>query len=166
MLSLFVTANALACMNIPIADTALSPIGKARFKKAFISLYDASLCANTAPFDFEENKSSSFSLALEYRRGFTSEQLVKATIVEMSRLSKRDKSEFDALKTPLASCFPNVKKGDNITGVSINADQAKFYLNSNLVCDIKWQGFQNDFFGIWLSDDTRSPNKSKALRGL
>lgn len=166
MLSLFATASALACMNIPMADTPLSPIGKARFKKAFISLYDASLCAGPPPFDLQLNNDKPFALALEYQRKFTSAQLVKATIVEMSRLSGRDKIEFADIKTPLAQCFPDVTKGDTITGVSINADQAKFYLNSTLVCGIKWTGFQEDFFGIWLSDNTRSPRQSRILRGL
>ncbi|MBL4869882.1 MAG: chalcone isomerase family protein [Robiginitomaculum sp.] len=168
MLSIFALASVLACMNTPITITAtpLLPVGKARFNKAFISLYDASLCANSTPFYFEDNKSKTFALSLEYRRGFTSEQLVKATIIEMARLSNRKKSEFETLKTPLAECFPTVKKGDNITGVSIDANSAKFYLNANLSCEIEWENFQNDFFGIWLSNDTRSPKKSRRLRGL
>ena len=161
MLNLFFAA-ALACMAIPLPDAKAEPIGEASFKKAIFHLYDASLCADKTPFTME----GKFSLTLDYKRKFKSGQLVNATIVEMSRLSGRDKSEFSALKQPITACFPDVKKGDQITGVSLGASTAEFYLNGQPSCDIEWDGFRHDFFGIWLSDNTRAPKKSRRLRGL
>lgn len=166
MLSVLASAAALSCMSTPMAGADLNPVGKAAFKKAFIYLYDASLCASDTPFSWTQNKDGEFSLALDYKRKFSSKQLVKATIVEMSRLSGQDKAVFASLKAPIAACFPDVKKGDQIIGVSLGENEAKFYYNGALSCEIKWDGFRENFFGIWLSDDTRMPKKSKRLRGV
>jgi len=163
MLNLIFAAGAtLACLATPLPGTTAKPIGEASFKKAIFHLYDASLCADKTPFTME----GKFSLTLDYKRKFTSDQLVKATMVEMSRLSGRDKSEFTALKGPITACFPDVKKGDQITGVSLSDSSANFYLNGKPSCEIEWDGFRHDFFGIWLSDNTRAPKKSRRLRGL
>lgn len=159
---IFAASTTLACLATPLPGIKAKPVGEASFKKAIFVLYDASLCADKTPFTME----GKFSLTLDYKRKFSSDQLVKATIVEMSRLSGRDKSEFAALKQPITACFPDVKKGDQITGVSLGKNTAKFYLNGKLSCDIEWNGFRHDFFGIWLSDNTRAKKQSRRLRGL
>ena len=166
MLSVLASAAALSCMSTPMADANLNPVGEAAYKKAFFYLYDASLCARETPFSWAQNKDGEFSLALDYKRKFSSEQLVKATIVEMSRLSGQDKAVFAKLETPMADCFPDVEKGDQIIGVSLGENEAKFYYNGTPSCEIKWDGFRENFFGIWLSDNTRMPKKSKRLRGV
>ena len=109
-----------------MGDAQLNPVGEAAFKKAFIYLYDASLCASDTPFSWEQNKDGEFSLALDYKRKFSSAQLVKATIGEMSRLSGQEKADFASLQIPMAECFPDVKKGDQIIGVSLGKDEANF----------------------------------------
>jgi len=159
---LFAASTALACLATPLPSAKPKPIGHASFKKAVFHLYDASLCADEKPFSMDR----SFSLTLDYKRSFKSSQLVKATIIEMVRISGREKSEFTALIQPIKTCFPDVKKGDQITGVSLGENIARFYLNGAPSCEIEWDGFRSDFFGIWLSENTRTPRKSKLLRGL
>ncbi len=149
-----------------MGDVPLNPVGEVAVKKFFIHVYDASLCASEAPFIWTKNKDGAFSLALDYKRDFSSDDLVKATIGEMARLSGQDKAEFSSLQFPLAECFPNVEKGDQIIGVSHGEDEAKFYYNGALSCEVKRDGFRKNFFGIWLSDNTKMPRKSKRLRGV
>lgn len=166
MLSVLASAAALSCMSAPMGDVPLNPVGEITVKKFFIHVYDASLCASETPFIWTNNKDGAFSLALDYKRDFSSDDLVKATIVEMSRLSGQEKANFANLKTPMAACFPDVKNGDQIIGVSLGEDEAKFYYNGALSCEIKQDRFRDNFFGIWLSDNTRMPRKSKRLRGV
>ena len=162
MISLLASAAGLACMSAPLPPQTLHPIGEANFKKAFFNLYDASLCASTPEFTWD----STFAITLDYNRGFSSKQLTKATIVEMARLSGQDEETFDPIRQTVSQCFPDVEKNDQITGISLGADQAVFYKNGSQTCDVKWDGFREHFFGIWLSDESRSEKKSRRLRGL
>jgi hypothetical protein len=162
MFSLVASAAAFACLNAPLPETKLKPVGSVAYKKAFFHLYDISLCSDTGAFDWN----SPFAITLDYKRNFSSELIVKATMVEMSRLSGRDKEEFEPLRPTVDKCFPDVKKGDQIIGVSLGADAAKFYYNGKLSCEVDWVGFNEDFFGMWLADESRAPRKSKVLRGL
>jgi hypothetical protein len=125
-------------------------------------LYDVSLCAGQDSFEWE----NPFAITLDYKRNFSSDIIVKATMVEMARLSGREQQEFEPLRPIVTKCFPDVGKGDSITGVSLGEDKAKFYYNGTISCEIDWPGFREDFFGIWLSDESRTPRKSKILRGL
>ena len=162
MLSIIASATALACLNAPIPDTELKPVGQVAYKKAVFHLYDISLCSSDKTFDWD----NPFAITLDYKRKFSSELIVKATMVEMSRLSGREKDEFEPLRPIVDKCFPNVTKGDQITGVSLSEDKAKFYYNGKQSCEVEWAGFREDFFGIWLADESRAPRKSKVLRGL
>lgn len=145
-----------------MSETELKPIGEVAFKKAFFHLYDISLCAEKETFGWDQP----FAITLEYKRNFSSDLIVKATMVEMSRLSGREQSEFEPLRSKVTQCFPDVGKGDQITGVSLDEDKAAFYFNGTMSCEIDWVGFREDFFGIWLADESRAPRKSKVLRGL
>ncbi|NNC37269.1 MAG: hypothetical protein HKO02_07425 [Hyphomonadaceae bacterium] len=162
MFGLVASAAAYACLAAPLPATDLKPVGSVAYKKAIFHLYDISLCSDTGTFQWD----NPFVITLKYKRKFSSEMIVKATMVEMSRLSGRDQSEFEPLRPTVDKCFPNVKKGDQITGVSMGPDEAKFYYNGELTCEVKWAGFNEDFFGIWLADESRAPRKSKVLRGL
>ena len=162
MFSLIISAAAMSCLNAPLPATEVKPVGSVAYKKAFFHLYDISLCSDTGAFDWD----SPFAITLDYKRDFSSKLIVKATMVEMSRLSGRKKQEFEPLRPTVDKCFPDVEKGDQITGVSTGSDTAKFYYNGKLSCEVEWTGFNEDFFGIWLADESRAPRKSKVLRGL
>jgi hypothetical protein len=149
-------------MSAPLPEPKLNPIGEVSYKKAIFHLYDISLCGEKNEFNWNDP----FAITLNYKRKFSSEMIMKATMVEMPRLSGRKSDEFEPLREPVSKCFPDVKKGDEITGISHSDDRATFYHNGVKTCDIEWDGFREDFFGIWLSDDSRAPRKSKALRGL
>lgn len=162
MLSFIAAAAAFSCLNAPVPQTELKPVGSVAYKKAIFHLYDISLCSDTGAFDWN----SPFAITLDYKRDFSSELIVKATMVEMSRLSGREKEVFEPLRPTVDKCFPDVQKGDQITGVSLGANAAKFYFNGELSCEVEWTGFNEDFFGIWLADESRAPRKSRVLRGL
>lgn len=152
----------MACISAPLPVDEIKPIGDASFKKAIFHLYDASLCAGQDSFVWE----NPFAITLDYKRKFSSDMIVKATMIEMARLSGREQQEFETLRPTVTQCFPDVVKGDIITGISLDENKAEFYLNGTRSCEVDWPGFREDFFGIWLSDESRAPRKSKVLRGL
>jgi len=162
VINFLASATTLACMAAPLPEPKLNPIGEVSFKKAIFHLYDISLCAEKKIFNWDDQ----FAITLNYKRNFTGKMIMKATMVEMPRLSGRPEKDFEPLRAPVSKCFPDVKKGDEITGISHTKDTATFYHNGTKTCDIKWAGFREDFFGIWLSDESRAPRKSRVLRGL
>ena len=161
MINLAALIATLGCLAAPLGDMNMRELGSAKYKRAFIKLYDASLCSTEASFTWDEP----FALALEYRREFKGSTIVGATIHEMARLSGQEKDAIEPLRETISQCFPDVGKGDQITGVSEDADRARFYLNGEMTCEVEWPGFRDHFFGIWLGEDTREPNKSMRLKG-
>ena len=151
-----------SCLKAPMPDIALKAQGQATYKKAFIKLYDASLCTGGPEFNMEEP----FAIALDYRMKFSSEQIAGAGIHEMARFARKDKEDFAPLLPILEECFPDVGKGDQIIGVSEGVNTARFYYNEQPSCNVDYPNFRELFFGIWLGDETRAPNKARRLKGL
>lgn len=162
MLSLIIgAAAAVNCAAAPINAPDMTVTGQAKYTKAIFHLYDASLCAR----DTQAPAKGEFAIVLDYARSFKSAQMVKATIVEMPRLSGRPTADFEPLRPLLQRCFPDVKKGDRIVGMSPEEGRAQFFHNGKETCLINWKNFRHDFFGIWLSDNSRVSKNAKKLRG-
>ena len=83
----------------------------------------------------------------------------------MSRISGVEMDDVEPVRETMNSCFPDVEKGDQITGLSRGPDSADFYVNGQLACQVEWPQFRESFFGIWLGDQSRAPKKQKRLLG-
>ena len=59
--------------------------------------------------------------------------------------------------------FPDVQRGDRITGVHTPGQGARFYLNGQWIGDVADDTFSRRFFGIWLSTKTSQPRLREAL---
>ncbi len=162
MFNLVLTTAVAACIASPIENSEMNLFGETTYKRAFIKLYDAALCGPSEGFSIED----SFALTLRYRRNFSSDQIVGASIHEMARLSNQKKSDIEPLRESLQQCFPDVKKGDILTGISEGPNKASFYLNDALSCQIEWSGFRDQFFGIWIGAETREPKRARKLMGI
>lgn len=136
-------------------------IGSSSYSVAFVSLYDATLWGPEEEFRWEQP----FALELSYSRKIRGDKLAETTISEMARLTGKTEKDFAMLTGPLGKCFPDVVRGDRITGVSRGQNTASFYHNSRKTCDITWPDFRSQFFGIWLGENSRAPLKSAELRG-
>ena len=63
----------------------------------------------------------------------------------------------------MRALFPDVKKGDRITGVHQSATGAVFWSNGRLLGEVRDPQFAKLFFGIWLSPQTSQPQLRRAL---
>ncbi len=136
--------------------------GEATYRAAFFKLYHAALWTEPPAYS-PDNR---FALSLEYKRGFSAERLANASIVEMARITGQDEDMFEPIRAPLTECFADVERGDRITGVALGPDTAAFYFNGEKRCDLEWPSLRLAFFGIWLSDESRAPEKAAILRGV
>ena len=46
------------------------------------------------------------------------------------------------LRAQFEQCFPNIARGDRVTGVSTGPNTARFYHNGAHRCDIEWPNFR------------------------
>lgn len=147
-----------ASLALPSAINAPTRIGAANFSLLGMPIYSASLFTeNGAAY----SPSAPFILELTYKRGVSQANLIKATVTELNRMH----DGAGGLEGQLPSCFRDVAAGDRFAAVNVSASQVDLYLNDQKTCSLTGDGASSRFMGIWLSDQSRAPELSRALRG-
>lgn len=136
-------------------------VGEARYNLLTIPLFHAELWTANGAFSWDRN----FALTLTYDRAITSRALLSRTVTEMTQRGAGDAASLAPFVDRLRPCFPDVARGDRITGVSTGANTARFYLNGAQRCEVEWPGLRRNFFGIWLDARGGQRGMSERLRG-
>jgi hypothetical protein len=136
-------------------------VGQANYQMLGVRIFAAELYTNGG-FSWERP----FALTLTYDRSARQTILLNRSISEMSQRGAGNARTLAPLRAQLARCFPNVARGDRITGVSTGPNSARIYHNGAQRCEVNWPGFRRHFFGIWLDGrDGRAAELSAQLRG-
>lgn len=136
--------------------------GEASYHLLGIHLFDAEAYAPDGDFSWERP----FALTLRYEHSARQSTLVNRSMREMSQRGGGNAQTLAPLRAQLERCFPNIARGDRVTGVSTGANTARFYYNGAQRCEVNWPGFRRAFFGIWLDGrDGRAAELSAQLRG-
>ena len=136
--------------------------GTARLRYWGFDVYDANLYA-PAGFDIQRFEGQRFGLELNYLRGFKGSDIAERSIDEMKGLATLDPAQAQRWQVAMGALFPDVQRGDRITGVHVPGRGARFYLNERLLGEIADDAFSRSFFGIWLSPRTSQPRMREAL---
>ena len=136
-------------------------VGAAPYRLLGITVFDAELFAAEGAFSWQRP----FALSLTYARSARSATIVNRSISEMSQRGAGSAAQLAPLRQQLGACFPNVARGDRITGVSTGVNTARFYVNGARSCDVEWPNFRRHFFGIWLDARGGQAAMSARLRG-
>ena len=139
-------------------------VGKARLRYWGFDVYDASLWARPG-FDIGQFETQRFGLELAYLRDFKGADIAERSIDEMNDLATIEPAQATRWTQAMSSLFPDVKRGDRITGVHVPGSGARFYLNGKLLGEVADDAFSRLFFGIWLSEQTSAPKLRLALLG-
>lgn len=153
---------ALARTGHPEIASELGParmLGASRYQVLAWSVFDAELWSANHRFSWDEP----FAVSLTYRRDFERDALVARSVSGMAERAQIGSRQV--LSERLRSCFADVRAGDRLTGVSLSADTARFFLNGRRTCDLTWPGFSRSFFGIWLDAQGEDRRFSARLRG-
>lgn len=164
MLALMLAATpALAApAEVSAALPGAAKVGEARYQMLAITLFDAELYAANGSFSWEQP----FALTLTYARSARQSTLLNRTMNEMSGRGAGTAQQLAPLRARLAECFPNIARGDRVTGFSTGPNTARFYHNGAARCEIEWPNFRRHFFGIWLAGrDGTAAQLSAQLRG-
>ena len=139
-------------------------IGKARLKVWGFEVYDARLWATAG---FSSARYSAFPLALElaYLRDFKAQDIAERSLKEMRRTQPISDAQAALWQAEMLRVFPNVRKGDRITGVNRPGEGAAFWVNGQASGEIRDAEFSRLFFGIWLSPQTSELAMRASLLG-
>ncbi len=106
---------------------------------------------------------SGFVLDLAYLRDLKGADIARRSIEEMRRQAPMTAAQEAAWEGQMRALFPDVKKGDRITGVHQSGTGAVFWSNGRLLGEVRDPLFAKLFFGIWLSPQTSQPQLRRAL---
>ena len=138
-------------------------IGEGQFRKFGFPIYDARLWAANNRLDGKQP----FALQLHYRLSISRQQLVARSVDEIERihpgaLNDENRSRWMAW---MKQAFVDVVAGDEIVGVYLPEQGARFYHRQQLTASIDDPEFARIFFDIWLSPKSLDKKLRSQLMG-
>jgi hypothetical protein len=130
--------------------------GQARLRVWGFEVYDARLWAGPG-FDAQRYAQHRFALELNYLRSFKGRNIAERSIDEMRGIADITPEQATRWLAAMSELFPDVQRGDRITGIHVPGSGARFYLNDRLRGELADEDFSRLFFGIWLSPKTSQP---------
>jgi hypothetical protein len=156
-------AAAIAPLPEPVAQTApgLRPVGEGRLRWFGLHIYDAALWAKDASWSVDQT----FALDIRYARSISGRRLLDTTLDEMRRLGFDDEAALSRWAQAMSGVFPDVRRGERITGVNRPGEGVVFYHDGRATGFVRDVNFARAFFAIWLDPRTREPNLRESLIG-
>ncbi|MFT3953866.1 MAG: chalcone isomerase family protein [Piscinibacter sp.] len=139
-------------------------LGSGRLTFLGLHIYDARLWAadGFAADSFERHP---IALELIYGRTLYGRLIAERSLDEMKRIGGFSDEQGERWLASMKQTFPDVAKGDRITGVQRPQEAARFFLNGALRGELRDPEFTRRFFGIWLSPQTSEPKLRQSLLG-
>jgi hypothetical protein len=170
------TARPALASPVPPAATPAAPpevraelpgaqlVGQGRLRWFGFLVYDARLWA-LQPLAGSDPAQLPLALELEYARRLAGRDIAERSIEEMRALGRFDDADAQRWLQQMAAIFPDVDRGDRITGVQRPGEAARFFVNARLAGEVRDAVFTRLFFGIWLAPGTSQPALRAALLG-
>lgn len=169
------TLVALACLPFGVAAQTARPselsalpgarlLGQGRLTFLGLNVYSARLWV-TEGFKPDDFISHPVALELEYARSLVGSLIAERSLTEMKRVGEVPADKAELWLASMTKIFPDVNKGDRITGLQQPGEGMRFFLNGKPRGDIRDAAFARLFTGIWLSPRTSEPKLRQALLG-
>jgi hypothetical protein len=126
-----------------------------------LHVYDARLAVAGERFD----PAQPFALTLRYARDLSGERIAEASVAEIRRLGFGTPEDHRRWLDAMRRVFPDVRRGDELTGVSLSGRGAQFALNGRPIGSVDEPEFARAFFAIWLDPRARAPELRASLLG-
>ena len=135
-------------------------IGEANLKYYIWNVYDAKLYS-IGEFSFDKP----FALSLIYNREFQGNKIADRSIKEMQKIGLKDKKKISKWQEQMRDIFPDVDKGNVISGIYKPNEPTIFLKDKKEIGTIEDPDFGKWFFGIWLDEKTSEPEFRTKLLG-
>lgn len=139
-------------------------LGQGRLTFLGLNVYGAKLWV-TEGFKADEFMRASLALELEYARSLVGRLIAERSLAEMKKVGTVPDDKAGSWLAAMTQIFPDVNKGDRITGVHAPGEGLRFFVNGKLRGQVRDAEFARLFIGIWLSPLTSEPQLRQALLG-
>jgi hypothetical protein len=107
-----------------------------------------------------------FALDLHYNRSLSGARIAERSVSEIEKLGVATPEQLARWGEAMRRIFPDVVKGDAVTGLFLPPGIVRYFLNGKLVGEIIDPSFARAFFGIWMDPRTsRGDYRQKLLGG-
>jgi hypothetical protein len=138
--------------------------GSGRLTFFGLHVYDAHLWVDTG-FSAERFFEHPLALELVYARTLYGRLIAERSLAEMKRAGTVGAAQGERWLAAMQQTFPDVARGDRITGMHSPRESARFFVNARLRGEIRDAEFAPRFFGIWLAPQTSEPTLRQSLLG-
>ena len=156
-------AQAASAPALPPGAAALAPnvraIGGGELSWFGLAIYEGFYWAPAADF----SPAVPYALDLHYRRSLDGERIAQRSVDEIEKLGFGNADERRRWGEAMRRVFPDVKRGDRLTAVSVPAQGAHFFHNGAPIGRIDDVDFARAFFSIWLDPRTSRPDFRRRL---
>ena len=139
-------------------------LGEARLRYLGLHVYDIRLWGD-AGLGGRDPVGVPLALELQYARALEGKSIAERSLKEMQGLGSIGPAQAEQWLQQMRQIFPDVNKGDRITGVQRPGEAARFFVNGQPRGEVRDADFTRLFFGIWLSPHTSQPRLREALLG-
>ena len=139
-------------------------LGSGRMTYFALHIYDARLWVGDG-FAADNFATLPLALELEYARTLFGKLIAERSLDEMKRAGGFGDEQGQRWLAAMTQTFPDVSKGDRLTGLHRPGEAASFFLNGKPRGEVRDADFARRFFGIWLSPQTSEPKLRAALLG-
>ena len=139
----------------------LSVRGEAAMRFFGLKVYDVRLWTQMRPFTHAEP----FAVELVYDLAFKGKDIADRSVKEMRAQGISDETKLRRWGDEMIKCFPDIKQGDTLIGVSMPGKEARFYNREKLIATVPDPEFAKAFFDIWLSEKSSEPKLRSKLLG-
>ncbi len=106
-----------------------------------------------------------YALDLHYHRDLDGAKIAQRSVEEIAKLDYGSAAKRSRWGEQMARIFPDVRRGDRITGLHTAAGTVRFFHNGTSIGEIAEPGFARAFFAIWLDPNTSRSDFRKKLLG-
>ncbi|MGH8453043.1 MAG: chalcone isomerase family protein [Nevskiales bacterium] len=143
------------------AGTTLQLLGYGHFRKLLWDVFDASLWVAGERWSVDQ----AFALELRYARDFDGADIVDSTRDQWKHLGYTDPARINPWLERLTVIFPDIKKGDRLTGLHLPGRETRFFHNGKPIGTVSDPAFGPAFFAIWLDPKSSHPSLREELLG-
>ena len=139
----------------------LKPQGGGELRFFGLSIYDGYFWSPTRSW----TGSAPYALDLHYHRKLDGVAIAERSVEEIAKLGTGTPAQRQRWGDAMRRIFPDIGKGDRLTGLHLPDGTARFFHNGRAIGEIDDPGFAQAFFGIWLDPRTSRADFRRKLLG-
>jgi hypothetical protein len=157
-----VRANAApAAVSAELSEARLAGEGDLRWFG--LRIYSAQLWVGRPGLRIDRPSATPFALELRYATALKGTLIAERSVQEMERMGFGDAQRRGRWLDAMKRLFPDVAKGDRLTGLNEPGRGTRFFYNDRAIGSVDDADFSNAFFAIWLDERTVAPALRESL---